>query len=134
MKKVIVLVFVLAVVFSAGIYARMDEDGWMQDGMAVMTAASTDVKVENTADGARIIISSKNAKDVKAIQEHAAKMAEMREKMGKGMGMGMGMGMMNPHMQKKMGMVFGFLTVIWSLMILLIASTTVLVIKKIISK
>ncbi len=148
MKKVMALFFVLALVFSTGILAAdMDKekgmDGMMKDGgmmKCCMMSEKADVKVVNTADGVNIMVTTKDAKEVKGIQEGTAKMVEMREKMMKGGGKegmeGMdGMkGMMMNHMQKKMGIIFGFLTTIWSLMIILIAVTIILVCKKIMAK
>jgi hypothetical protein len=141
MKKVVAAVFVLVFVIAAGIFADMGGDEGMEGGMMWMKSA--DIKAENTADGAKVMITAKDAKEVKEIQEGVAAMVKMHEKMmkekGEGMegmwghGMGMNNGMMM-HMQKKMGIAFKFLMVIWSLLILLIGSTTVLVIKKIISK
>jgi hypothetical protein len=137
MKKSWVLVLAFVCVLSAGIFANMDEKG-MDGGMMWMKA---DVKVENTADGVKIMVASKDAKEIKMIQDNTAKMVEMREKMmsGKGMGMdGMRGMMMNPDMmhmmQKKIGIVFGFLMIIWSLIIVLISATIILVIKKIMAK
>jgi uncharacterized membrane protein (DUF106 family) len=142
MRKVLVLAFAMVFVLSLGVFAHEGDEG-MQGGMMWSKA---DVKVENTADGVRIMVTSKNAKEVKEIQEGTVKMIEMREKMMKepgegkeGMwGHGMGMGMMNPemmqHMQKKVGIAFKFLMAIWSLLIILIAATIVLVIKKIMAK
>ena len=147
MKKVMVLVFALAFVLAAGVFANMGGEG-MEGGMMWSKA---DVKMENTADGVKIMVTAKDAKDakeIKEIQEGSAKMAEMRAKMmkeksegksevegmegmwGHGTGMGMNPEMMH-HMQKKMGIVFCFLLVMWSLLIILLAVTIILVIKKI---
>lgn len=140
MKKALVLVFALGFVFSVGAFADMGGDG-MQGGMMWSKA---DVKVVNTADGVNIMVTTKDAAGVKEIQEGTAKMVEMREKMMKEKGEGKdgmwehGMGMMNPmmmqHMQKKIGVMFGFMIAIWSLLIILIAVTIILVIKKIMAK
>lgn len=135
MKKAAVLVFAMVFVLSAGVFAHEDNDEGMQGGMMWSKA---DVKVENTADGVNIMVTSKDAKEVKEIQEGTAKMTEMRDKMMKEKGggeemWGHGMGM-NPwmgHMQKKIGVVFGFMIAIWSLLIILIVATIILVIKKI---
>jgi hypothetical protein len=138
MKKALVLVFAIGFVFSVGAFAEMGGDGMQGTGMMWSKA---DVKVINTADGVNIMVTTKEAAEVKEIQEGTAKMVEMREKMmqEKGEGKdGMGMGMMNPmlmqHMQKKIGVMFGFMIAIWSLLIILIAVTIILVIKKIMAK
>jgi hypothetical protein len=140
MKKMFVLAFAMAFVISAGILADDDGGPGMKGGMMWVKA---DVKAENTADGVKIMVTSKDATEVKEIQEGTAKMLEMREKMmkekgegreemwGHGMGMGMGNPMMMEHMQKKMGIIFGFMVVLWTLLIILIAVTIILVIKKI---
>jgi hypothetical protein len=143
MKKVLVMVFAAVFVLSAGIFADMKDKG-MDCGMMWMKA---DVKTVNTADGVNIVITSKDAKEVKEIQDGAAKMVEMCRKMkggkdeGKegmegmwGRGMGMGNPMMMQHMQKRVGIVLGFLMVIWSLLIILLIVTIILVIKKIMAK
>ncbi len=143
MKKILALASVLAIVLAAGIFANagMEKGGMMKDGMqGGMMWANADVKMENTADGVKIMVTSKDAKEVKEIQEQAKEMEKMREAMKSGkMEMdGMHGMMMNPemmrHMQKKIGVIFGFLTVIWSLLIILLAVTIILVIKKIMAK
>jgi len=145
MKKVLVMVLAVVFVLSAGIFAGMKDRG-VDCGMMWMKA---DVKTVNTADGVNIMVTSKDAKEVKEIQDGAAKMVEMCRKMkggkdegkegmegmwGRGMGMGMGNPMMMQHMQKKVGIVLGFLMVIWSLLIILLIVTIILVIKKIMAK
>lgn len=142
MKKVYLLVLAFVLVFSAGILADMNK-GEMQGSMMWGNA---DVKVENTADGIKVLITSKDADDVKMIQEKGAEMAKMHADMKAGMGMGKmnmdmkaGMGMGKDawkmhHIRENIETAFKFLKVIWSLLILLLASTTVLVIKKIIVK
>lgn len=141
MKKAMVLFFVFAFVFSTGILAadmdkKMEMDRGMMKGAIMLENA--DVKVINTTDGANIILTTKDAKEVKNVQESTAKIVEMREKVmkgGKGMeGMDDMKGMMMHHMQKKLGIVFGFLFTIWSLLIILLAVTIILVIKKIMAK
>jgi hypothetical protein len=145
MKKALALFFVFALVFSAGILADMDKEkgGMVKHGVM---SEKADVKVVNTADGVNIMVTTKDAGEVKEIQEGAVRLAEMREKMMKGggkegkedmdgtEGMGDMKGMMMHHMQKKMGIIFGFLATIWSLMIILIAVTIILVCKKIMAK
>ena len=150
MKKVLMLVFAMVFVISAGVFADVGKGmdmGKDMDGCGMMMMKA-DMKVENTSDGVKIICTSKDSKEVGEIQENAAKMVEMHGKMksgkeegvkgkdgmwGRGMGMGMGNPMME-HMQKKMGIIFGFLICMWSLIIILIACTIVLVIKKIMAK
>lgn len=62
---------------AAGMEPGMDCPFWAPD---------VEFKVEKTADGVILRITSKNPESVKAIQEHAGKMQEMKKNMGKGMG------------------------------------------------
>lgn len=141
MKKGLVMSVLMAAAFVAvfaGAYANKGHEGMMDEGKMAMMKA--DVKAVNTAEGVNIVFTAKDAKDVKEIQEAAARMIEMHKKMQKDKdGMWMhGMGMDNPMkmhtMQKKMGVIFGFLCVIWSLLIILLIVTIILVIKKIAEK
>lgn len=59
----------------------------MEHGMdCPFHAPDVEFKVEKSADGVILRITSKNPESVKAIQEHAEKMREMKKTMGKGMG------------------------------------------------
>lgn len=130
MKKTWLLVFVLAFVLASGLFAGMDKDG--MDGS--MMWAKADMKVENTADGVKIMVSSKDAGEVKMIQEKTAKMAEMHGKMDKGEGKMWMDHDSSKYMKKKMGIAFKFLVVIWSLLIILMSVTIILICKKIMAK
>jgi len=61
----------------------MQGHGMMAQGCPMMDK-DIEKKVENTADGVTIKISSKNPETVKKIQEHVAKMGECCAKMGEG--------------------------------------------------
>src|SRR5512138_1870493 len=140
MKKVHFLAIVLVLVFSGGILAEDDNDYMqgMQGMKGGMMWGQADMKVENTPNGIRIMVTSKDAGEVKMIQQRASEMEKMHAgmKAGKMQGMGQG-GWKAPgmrHVEKKLDIAFKFLVVIWTLVILLLASTIVLVIKKIIAK
>ncbi len=58
----------------------------MEEGMSCpFYAKDVEMMVEKTSDGVTIKITSQNPESVKAIQEHAAKMQEMKKDMGKDM-------------------------------------------------
>ncbi len=59
--------------------------GMQEEGACPFYAKDVDFAVEKTADGVTLKITSKNPESVKAIQEHAAMMQQMK----KGAGMGM---------------------------------------------
>jgi hypothetical protein len=110
-------------------------------GMCPFCVKGADTQLRKTADGATLMITAKDPKAVSDIQEKAMSWVEMKSKMPEGMlGQGMmmrGMGMeggLASHIQKKMAIAFKFMIVIWSLLIILIAATIVLVIKKIVMK